>query len=410
MRRFRSGLALLFALTVSVPIRSQAPDSNELLSKWQDAVQHHVAGTKDAPILWLDSLPADDWKPLNVGLKKYLTDLVRDKAISNTMLEHAATLHMDVAIFGSPAPAGPRSIGWLDTPPPPLVKDMDGEVTGSTEANWHWIFARALIDLMYPSPRNDPFAPAWYHAAAAFMLRQGLDGELNPHLDRAATLFPFDANLIFDRACLAEAIGLPRIQLISGDLRLKQASQRPRPSFVAGEFSAGGTPIALPTADQSNEQAERLFRQALDINPAFAEARVRLARLLENRGRAAEALGELAKAARAIDPGDRTLRYLSHLIASRAHQELSKLPEAREEVRAALALYPDAQSGLIVESELALRSSDVDGALAPLQRLAALSIRQPETDDPWWLYDIGAGRVADRLVPGLWARVNASRH
>jgi tetratricopeptide (TPR) repeat protein len=410
MLRFRPALAVLVALILVRPAASQqqAPDPDELLSLWQDAVQRHVAGTMDAPMRWLDTLPVDLWKPLNVGLKKYLSDLAHDKAISNTMLEHAVVLHMDVAIFGGPAPAGPRSVGWLATPPPALVKSLDGELIGSTEANWHWIFARALIDLMYPSPRNDPFAPAWYHAAAAFMLQHGLDGELGPHFDRAAILFPRDANLIFDRACLAEAMGMPRSQLVNDDLREKQAAAR-RPSFVPGQLTVAA-PITLPTADQSNAQAERFFRQTLDIDPTFAEARVRLSRLLENRGKAAEALVELGTAARDIDQHDHVLLFYSHLIAARAHQALSELPEAMTDVRAALALDPNAQSALIVQSELALRSADAEGALAPLRRLTALAARGPDGDDPWWLYDIGAGRIVDRLVPQLWMRVNASRH
>lgn len=413
MRRLRLALAVLFALILVRPAateQQQASDPDELLSLWQDAVQRHVAGTMDAPMRWLDTLPMDLWKPLNIGLKKYLTDLARDKAISNTMLEHAVVLHMDVAIFGGPAPAGPRSVGWLATPPPALVKSLDGELIGSVEANWHWIFARALVDLMYPSPRNDPFAPAWYHAAAAFMLQHGLDGELGPHFDRAAILFPHDANLIFDRACLAEAMGLPRSQLVNDDLREKQAADRRRSTLVPGQLLAAGPAITLPTADQSNAQAERFFRQALELDPTFAEARVRLARLLENRGKAAGALVELGAAAKDIDPRDHNLLFYSHLIAARAHQALRELPEATSDVQAALALDPNAQSALIVQSQLALRSADADGALAPLRRLTALAARGPDGDDPWWLYDIGAGRVVDRLVPELWTRVNASRH
>jgi len=409
MFRIRHVLALTIALTLVRPAATQqAPDPDELAAMWQNAVRTHVAGTMDPPMRWLDSLPADLWKPLNVGLKKYLGDLAHDRAISNALLERAVVLHMDVAIFGGPAPAGPRSVGWLATPPPALVKSLDGELIGSTEANWHWIFARALIDLMYPSPRNDPFAPAWYHAAAAFMLQHGLDGELGPHFDRAAVLFPHDADLVFDRACLAEAMGLPRSQLINDDLREKQAASRRTTTFVTGQMPMGAAGT-LPTADQSNAQAERLFRQTLEIDPAFAEARVRLARMLENRGHAADALVELATAARNIDSHDGVLQYYAHLIAARAHQALGRLLEAREDVRAALALDPNAQSALIVQSELALRSADVEGALEPLRRLAALAARAPEGDDPWWLYDIGLGRTVDRLVPDVWARVNASR-
>ncbi len=150
---------------------AQQLDGNELVSRWIEAVRSHAAGQSDAAVAWLGSLAPEPWKALNAGLKRYFsTGGARTDAL-NPVLERGAVLHMDAAIFGVPAPV--RLVGDLPPGAPnSLVRTLDGESGGPVDANWNWILARQLLDLVYPSPRADPFVATWYHAAAAYMMQQ----------------------------------------------------------------------------------------------------------------------------------------------------------------------------------------------------------------------------------------------
>src|SRR5262249_37736667 len=153
----------------------------------------------------------------------------------------------------------------------------------------------------------------------------------------------------------------------------------------------------FPTAGEGNSVAERMFRKALEINPALVEARVRLARLLEVRGRFAEAQTELDRATASRIP-DPAVWFYAQLFAARSSLATGRPTSAMAHVREALVLYPDAQSALLVRSELALMQSDVRGALQPIQQLGLQSPKAEDRRDPWWLYDMGTGRLADGLL------------
>jgi len=394
----------------------QTLDADQLVARWLDAVRFHVAGQPDDDALkWLASLTPDAWKLLNAGLKRYFGELGQaGRVASNGIIARAAVLHLDAARFDPVAPAELDGSGWTTGAPPPLVRTLDGESLGSTDANWHWILARQLVDLMYPSPRDEPFVPAWYHAAAAYMLERGLYGEVSSHLDRAAALLPNDARILFDRACLAEALGLPRSQFVMEDLvHEKEAAanrQRSGSLFVPGQSQTVAVRSNFPTTAQANAEAERLFRRTLEVDPTFVEARVRLGRLLDVRGKHDEAAAELATAL--ADSGtarDPVLGYDAHLFAARAARALGQTDRAIDHVRRALALFPNAQTALIVRSELALAQADADEALAPIRRLAALPSNPARGDDPWWMYDMGPGRQTELLVSEMLARLDTVR-
>jgi tetratricopeptide (TPR) repeat protein len=144
-----------------------------------------------------------------------------------------------------------------------------------------------------------------------------------------------------------------------------------------------------------------LYRRALAIDPSLVEARVRLARLLDQRQRHGEAAAELKTVLSGNPSG--TVAYYAHLFAGRTAQAMGQTNEAARHYRDAAALFPDAQSALLASSQLALLDADVPAALAPVQRLGARSAAF--TADPWWQYHLGAGRHADELLKALWARV-----
>ena len=238
---------------------------------------------------------------------------------------------------------------------------------------------------------KDPFVGAWYHATTAYMFANELYGDETPHLQHAAKVLPDDARVLFDRGCYAELLALPMLQVL---MDRDGAGPRARLTDTPPAFN-------LPSAGQTNAEAERLFRRTLEIDPSHLEARVRLARLLDLRKRPNEAAAEL-KTALAGNPKG-VVGFYAHLFAGRVAQTIGQGGEASRHYQDALTLFPDAQSALLASSQLALLGSDVPATLAPVERLGPRSAAS--TADPWWQYHLCAGRDADDLLKALWASV-----
>ena len=266
-----------------------------------------------------------------------------------------------------------------------LYLNRDGKTLGNTLSDWNWPFARSLLALLLPmargsveswKPADDPFVGTWYHATTAFMFQRGSPGEVIEHLHRAAAVLPDDARILFDRACHAEILGLPRTQALSSD-----------------------GAVSIPDEDRANDEAERLFRRALRADPSHVEARVRLARLLGVRKRHAEAASELATALAAKPTG--SVLFYAHLFAGRSAQALGKIADAAAHYKAASLLFPGAQSAQLARSQAALLESDVPAVLDSIRRLDKSSTAQ----DPWWRYHLASGRDVDVLLREMWKEV-----
>ena len=208
------------------------------------------------------------------------------------------------------------------------------------------------------------------------MFQRRLPGEVIEHLHRAAAMLPDDARILFDRACHAEILGLPRTQVLLSD----------RTS-------------SIPDEDHTNDEAERLFRSALRADPSYVEARVRLGRLLAVRKRHAEAASELATALAAKPTG--AVLFYAHLFAGRSAQALGKIADASGHYKAASRLFPGAQSAQLALSQAAVLQSDVPAALESIQRLD----KSWTARDPWWRYHLASGRDVDVLVREMWKEV-----
>jgi len=346
--------------------------------------------------------------------ERRLVELARQHSgEANRFVKRAAVLHSDAAITDRRAPRQPpRSSRPHGDPPSPLfpqgqlIEDDDGEFKGQRDPNWNWSFARSLLDLVTPRPAEDPFVAEWYHATTAYMFRQYAYGEATPHLDHAAAVLPDEPRILFDLACLSEVKGLPISQAVLTDqdltaLRFKNPGARPMGN--GPRLSTMASMAGIPPLEVANAEAEKLFRQTLKVDPSFVEARVRLARLLILRKRYAEADRELTAALVAIP--DPVVAYYAHLFAGRADRALDRLDAAEGHYRAALALYPEAQSALLGASQVALLRADVPGALAPVHRLAEIIVGHDRATDPWWRYRIGHGRNVDALLTHVWSAI-----
>jgi tetratricopeptide (TPR) repeat protein len=406
-----------------------------VIQQWADAVEVHVAGNPDEAVATVCRMSYRDRVDMNAGIDLFLMALQgaehrsRNRAVQAviavahragqplpaTFLKRAAILHTDAAIYRALFPLPPEptvptvddSVGSGNARVPSLlshkrlVLDLDGEFVGSAIADWNWPFARDLVDrlISQPGQGRDPFLPAWYHAIAAWMIGKGLYGDAQDHLHHAAEILPDDARVAFDRASYAELLGLPKSQVLPAPNA--SLGSAPNASVRSAPYASVVASVVfhIPRAAVTNAEAERLFRRAVELDPTFVEARVRLARLLDVRGAHAEALLELRSALDA-NPS-KIVAFYAHLFAARASLHAGSVRDASNHYRDALSLYPNAQSALLGASQTALLAADVTGALAPIERLGPKSA-QPDAD-PWWLYDLAAGRNATELMMRLWA-------
>ena len=412
--------------------RDMTAESVLALQAWVTAVRRHTPGKDDDSVAAIDVMSLGARKELNTGLALFFAALNGERVVTSrdaekqiaeigrsarqipgrdAFLKRAAVLHSDAALYrdSSSEPTGPVDTSPSSVPENPLLSnhrltlDKDGEILGSVAADWNWPFARSLLDRLSPRPAADPFVAAWYHATLAFMLGKGLYGEATPHLERAAAVLPDEARILFDRGCYAELLGLPKSQVLLSDADIVELNARRAGRSPAKQTGGGGAQLGIPLESVTNGDAERLFRRALRADPAFIEARVRLARLLEARKRYEEAAAELSTALAAKPSG--TLAFYAHLFAGRAAQALGRIDEAAVHYREAASLFPAAQSARLAESQAALLGADVAGALEPVQRIDVRPATIHFPDDPWWLYDLGSGRDRDALLREMWAVV-----
>jgi tetratricopeptide (TPR) repeat protein len=410
----------LSAVPLGGPIAAGADDITPAtvaaVERWVTAVRKHTPGQGDAEVEMVSALTFDERRELNAGMEFFLRFLLGNQPPTKTpgenllasvagatrqvpgaiaFLKRAAVLHADTAFkreidnITDVAPAG-RPSGLPYSPllsQRSLIRNWDGEILGNTLADWNWAFARSLVALLSPRPSDDPFVGTWYHATSAFMFQRGSYGELLAHLESATALLPDDARILFDRACYAEIQGLPRIQVLlsDADVLTMRATRSRR--------------FGIPPEDETNDEAERLFRRALSVDPSFVEARVRLGRLLGVRKRHDEAASELATAIAAKPTG--ALLFYAHLFTGRSAQALGRIAGAVEHYKAATLLFPGAQSAQLGLSQAALLESDVPGTLEAIQRLD----NSTTTRDPWWWYYLASGRDADALLREMWAQV-----
>ena len=436
----RRAAAFVMLALVAVPrdaVVTAAPDEISVatvvaIQKWVTAVQDHVPGQRDAAVDMVVALTFDDRRRMNAGMGFFLSFLKGPPQVIKTKLEErlahlggaarlapgaeaflkrAAVLHADAAFkreiddlkYAEPA------VRLQPGPNTPLLSqrslylNQDGEILGDTLADWNWPFARSLLARLSPRPANDPFVGTWYHATTAFMFQRGLYGEAMPHLESAAVVLPDDARALFDRGCYAELQGLPRSQVLlsDADLLALRARRSGRSSLIRTPTPASPQlQLSIPPENETNDEAERLFRRALRADSSFVEARVRLGRLLGVRKRHDEAASELAAAIAAKPTG--ALLFYAHLFAGRSAQALGKIAGAVEHYKAATLLFPGAQSAQLALSQVAVLESDVPAALESIQRLD----KSRTARDPWWSYHFGSGRDTDALLRDMWSQAS----
>ena len=311
----------------------------------------------------------------------------------NLLLKRGAMLHADIAML---APAEARFAAKSNVGSRRYRLNMDdGRPTGiETEAN-HWDMGRRLLErVRYRDPRGgaargpgmDETVRLWYVATCAHLISMGdLDP---PHFVRAVELFPKDPDLLFLRGALHEAMASTR----------RQAAMRKAdvPAGVSFAMGTRGDELLL---------AERFYERSLEALPEFHEARIRYGRVLGQRRHHEEAVRELQKAS---SVQNQLLEYYAALFLGGELEALGKDDDARRAYERAAKLSPSAQSPLLGLSRVA-DSRDRATARESLLMLIEQEPSVETRDDPWWLYDVSAGRGADVMLEALHKAIESGR-
>jgi tetratricopeptide (TPR) repeat protein len=239
-----------------------------------------------------------------------------------------------------------------------------------------------LLDFAIADPANDGMVRLWYRATAAYMAGNREHATAGPHLFRARTLFPEDADLFFYSGALYESLASPDVQTV-----------------VRTTVLPGGLTFDVATEQVNLERAETYLRRSLEISPDQVEARIRFGRVLGLLGRHEEAASELLRAQTAAP--DRLLAYYANLFLGAEERALGRHDDARRYYVLARAWLPTAQSPHLGLSQLARERGDREGALLALDRLLSLPAEEARRQDPWWDYHVAHGRRAPALLAEL---------
>jgi tetratricopeptide (TPR) repeat protein len=233
--------------------------------------------------------------------------------------------------------------------------------------------------MVRPDPAADAEVLLWYRATAAHMMLHGELAEATPHLDRALKLFPSDAHILFSAGCFHERLASRRIQRVV---------QRDK-----------GMRTAVGGRAENLDRAVRLLRKALDADATLTEARVRLGRILFERGALEEASERLRPPTG--HPDAAPVAYYRALFLGAVEETLGNRPASEAAYREAMGLFPRAQSPRLALALIAIThgAGQLDDDL--LTPLRSASTADDRLGDPWWAYPLCEGRYAEALLTRL---------
>jgi tetratricopeptide (TPR) repeat protein len=370
------------ACGVLVVVNGSPQSAQPDLVFWTTALERHVPGALDNDVRTIAAWP---WRRLNQTLQQIRENGTDANLLLSAMLLFDISAHV-------PVDERPR----LPSTGSAIIA-QDGDRRGIGPLDSHLEAARRVLEAVNADRKeaalNRDRIVGWYRAVSAVLAGRLNLADLQPHMRAALERFPEDPGIQFDAGCFTETYASPVVQT-------PHPARRPNPRQLTAkrmmeELREG--PASLLA------EAERRFRKAKELDPGFAEARVRLGRVMTLRRRPADAVREL-RSALALDSDDE-VRYFGHLFLGEA-LELSKDPAgAMSAFRAAAALFPSAPSPQLAISSLAADQGDTATARQATQRVLALPQKTDADVDPWWLYLRGQGRNADAVYSSFAGRM-----
>ncbi len=379
-----------------------------LLTSWLDTVSRHEAGAADSPLLAAATWSGDDlrrlwydiqvlvafierptakryelelmqvdrqeaWRPPEATLtdtaRKELDGLaMRVRALGlTTTLRRATVVHTDLIMVAGDTvrqSAGPARQGAAMR-----MNIADGATAGAESLSAHWEIARLIAARILRTAPADAFVRDWYRATLAVeQQREVFDVA---HLTQALKMLPGDPVVLLLAGAQHEAFASPMFQAF------RQAAQglRMRPG------------IDVRRAELA--EAERLLRRALQYDPAYSEARLRLGHVLAERGRHADAIRELTMALPGLE--EPLLEYCALLFLGASHEALGAPGDARAVYERAATMTPGARVPHLALARLLGDAGEQDDAARHL-RLGLAPTTDERAIDPWWAYRALQGR------------------
>jgi tetratricopeptide (TPR) repeat protein len=270
-----------------------------------------------------------------------------------------------------------------------------------TAARDHLHVARQIVDysrfsaLMKVRPDLQPahaiFRRDIYLGVMWTLQTDPLNDRLVQHLERLSNEFPEVAETKLALGAFEE------YQSSSPVIR----ASRPPPAAGAAESWRQATQLTRL------KNAEKHYREALELDASLVEARLRLGRVLQQRGLMRDARNELEGifAQPGVEPA---IRYLASMFLIDVLEAQGNTAASLARARDLVTRYPECQS-----SHLAL-SRALEARGLRVQALAALApLWKDETAracvDPWWSYYLGQARRIPKLFESLRARVRGAK-
>lgn len=250
-------------------------------------------------------------------------------------------------------------------------------------------------------PGNGPFAAAWYRAAVALHLSAGdFEGAMALVHRGLGQPVPQGA-LLLAGGIVAET----QAEVIRGDpvqdeqtlniMRQFQSRGGLESAIEAARIGRGDTGTrdrkGLTLLGLSN--AEKAYRQALDIDSSSEETELRLGRVLSLEGKDGEAQTTLWRLVAASH--DQRVLYLAHLFLADLATRRRDSATAVREYQAALALNPLSRIALIGLSNLALLTGDQAHAAEYIQDWSFRNTAPPNVE--WTQYEDGLDQLQSTL-------------
>jgi tetratricopeptide (TPR) repeat protein len=306
--------------------------------------------------------------------KQYATTPSAAANLLATWPRHATAAGVDVCVLIDPRrpPAAScdnrqrLAAGMMHTDAALLLFD-----TRRSEASFHIQLARRLLDAV---SQRAGFTQRWFSLVASVYLSRGEMDDADDVLRDGLTRYPKSAALLTARGTLWERRALRNF----GDLRTV-------------DLHGGDQPGAVQLAA---EKAARDYIQALEIDPQFVPARLRLGwnRVVLRDGRARADLEAALQRA-----GDAETRYLAGLFLGALDVRERRLEEALGHYARARAAGPAYQSACVAVSH----TLGMMGRTAAARTAAGQCLALEQDDDPWSYFLMGASHP--RLLQELRA-------